>query len=191
MFLVAKGNLGEKVRTLLVEASVELIETDVGPPRGPASGATVFVTDSFCPELVEQAICGSSSSSVLVSFLTTRGLFVSPWLSSAGPCFACFKKRWFGNLSSWEHKPEFERYMQRLDKAIATRSFPIPHSVAAITANLLADRIRGNNEQVAHYMDLASCEIMTGVVLSIHGCLCIRERMSTRRSDIAKMFIDV
>lgn len=189
MLISAKGLLGEKVKKLLEAQFIAAVQANDMSTGGTMENSIVCITDSFRPDIVDEAMKANDASRVLLCFLSSRGLFVSSWLSSNGPCFTCFKRRWFSNLLSRDYPPDFERYMQRLDFELGTRSFPIPFSIASIAARLVETKLHDDSAPNFHWVNLISCEISIGSLQSIHGCECSDRRKRAPPLDFTMMLM--
>ena len=187
MIVISQGEFGKRVHSLLAEQGIREASRATRYIGLVEIREAIFITDSLRPSLIANAFDNKTCSAAILCFLTSRGLYVSPWLSLAGPCFDCFQRRWFGNLSFWEHEPVFERYMEQLDQELGTRSFPVPHTVINIAARFLMDRIGSTREVRSHYVDLLSGEISSGLVMCVHGCKNGCHKNSGLRANLAEI----
>lgn len=176
MKLVASGRFGSRVKAKLAE--------ELRCDHGEASGL-IHLADAFDPVAVRAATTSAEADRALLCFQTVRGLFVSSWIGRGGVCFSCFERRWFANLSSWEHPADQERILQSLGRyQPQLRDFPTPDSTVNIAVQLLAAKARVAEAGAwCHHVDLVTCGITAGRPLPVHGCRgCWPDRAATRHT---------
>jgi hypothetical protein len=149
-----------------------------GGRRG--SARVIAILDSFDPDEARRLQADDGALPLLLCFLTRRGLFVSSWLHSSGPCLLCFARRWDANLAFWEHDLEQERSLRALERhSPGLRSFPVPATAVALAAAIILDRVEGREPGLCRYADLVSAESATGRLAALDGCPRCRRDGST------------
>lgn len=171
--LLGSGDFAAAVADVLARGASDLVfQRGDDPADADRASTVVAIVDGFDPEEVRALAPNLDAERLTLCFTTTRGLFVSPPLSPAGPCLTCLERRWLANLAFWEHAPGQERVLRTLNRhSRGLRSFPLPATAAHVAAELLDQRLAYPAfPPVCHYFDLISCELRAGWLLPVHGC---------------------
>jgi hypothetical protein len=168
---VSIGTFANRVGGLL-QKHIDLVDASDDSSDAYGDGRTILVSDSFNPSLARGLSGVSDSIRLSWCFLSTRGLFVSCWLTPSGPCLGCFEKRWYANLDFWEHSSDQERRLQKLEALQSeVRSFPLAASAAFIAAESLLSLVRGDYPQrLCTYVDLVSCRLTQSTLHPVSNC---------------------
>ena len=177
-------------RTLLAQVHARLSpaaqQRIVNPSLDRTSVAGIVVMDTLDPNTIQAY--GVEDRPVLVCCGPTRGVFISQWLHSHTACTACFLRRWFANLSYWEHRPSLERYLEKIDRQLEVRSLVIPPSAAELIARTIDDHLT-NDSAPCHYIDLVGGQLTEGVVTPVQGCVrCFPRPVDVEMNELRKAF---
>lgn len=163
MNIISQGSLGTSVRNLsnniaLDKKSVEMI----------------LISDFFNPKWCLENVTVHNPSRYIYIFLTNQGLFVSPILSSSGPCISCLTRFWFANISIWEHPLSFEKSLIEIGSyKVPLRDKFMVEIASRMALELLAETMDGKIKQGhCSYFDIQTAELIHGYLAPLTECKC-------------------
>lgn len=155
-----EARVGEQFRMYLAESN-----------RAPDDDIHIYISDSI--DFTNCIAHSDVADRTLLCFLTSHALIVTPWIGkNCGTCGACFVKRYMANLLYWEHTPQIEETLQRIERSgRSPRRFDIPESVASLTISCITERLANEISPTLWYIDLIHASFQSSAVIPVHGCI--------------------